>query len=65
MHYVRKADREAHMSNKSAHIITWWQKYADETSKKLPDMDVLMTPHRFINFIHEVCACPFIFKFVC
>eukprot|EP00965_Chrysotila_dentata_P030608 1018924-Pleurochrysis_carterae.AAC.1 len=28
-------------------------------------MDVLMTPHRFINDIHEVGACPFIFKFVC
>eukprot|EP00965_Chrysotila_dentata_P077449 2556503-Pleurochrysis_carterae.AAC.1 len=39
---------EAHISNKTAHNIAWWQMYAEETSEELPDMGIWMTPHHSI-----------------
>eukprot|EP00965_Chrysotila_dentata_P239697 6203254-Pleurochrysis_carterae.AAC.1 len=40
-------------TEKTLSVVSWWRGYANETSEKLPDMDMLMTPHRQIRDIHE------------
>lgn len=45
-------------SAKSAHAIAWWLTYAEETSEKLPDIDRLLTPHRYLRDIYDVCCTP-------
>eukprot|EP00965_Chrysotila_dentata_P258530 6213251-Pleurochrysis_carterae.AAC.3 len=49
-------------SGKSAHAIAWWLLYAEETSKKLPDIDRLLTLRRYlttrlVELISETLTC--------
>eukprot|EP00965_Chrysotila_dentata_P077959 2571118-Pleurochrysis_carterae.AAC.1 len=44
-------------SCKALHAIAWWRGYAAQTSEKLPDVDMQLTPFRYLKDIYAVCAC--------
>eukprot|EP00965_Chrysotila_dentata_P139792 4621470-Pleurochrysis_carterae.AAC.1 len=46
-------------TGKSLHAISWWLSYAEQTSEKLPDIDMQLTPFRYVRDIYDVRqSCP-------
>eukprot|EP00965_Chrysotila_dentata_P157613 5206896-Pleurochrysis_carterae.AAC.1 len=41
-------------SSKALHCIAWWRAYAEQTSEKLPDVALQLTPFRYLKDIYEV-----------
>eukprot|EP00965_Chrysotila_dentata_P220942 6192096-Pleurochrysis_carterae.AAC.1 len=40
-------------TTKSLEAIAWWTSYAEQTSEKLPDVELMLTPHRYLRDIYE------------
>eukprot|EP00965_Chrysotila_dentata_P243386 6205385-Pleurochrysis_carterae.AAC.1 len=47
-------------SLKALHAIAWWRGYAEQTSEKLPDVNMQLTPFRYLKDIYAVRAIPYI-----
>eukprot|EP00965_Chrysotila_dentata_P141807 4687259-Pleurochrysis_carterae.AAC.1 len=43
-------------SSKLLEAIAWWKSHAEQMSEKLPDVDLMLTPHRFLRDIYEEYA---------
>eukprot|EP00965_Chrysotila_dentata_P126798 4193741-Pleurochrysis_carterae.AAC.2 len=47
-------------SLKALHAIAWWRGYAEKTSEKLPDVNMQLTPFRYLKDIYALPAIPYI-----